>query len=133
MACPCDPGTPVLELALCLAPPPGDYELVLEGFAGASVAVNDEGVWIRSIARDEWLPYIEARDRPASTVALRQALRHNGLDEEQLLCMSVRALLEAARHGSRRAAEKTRSCKRLIAEILRRCRQGASRGSSDAS
>ena len=123
-SCPCSKGFSVHDLVTCLAPPPGDYEVVLEGFAGASVVINDEGVWVRSVARDEWLPFMESRDRPASGVALEQALRLNNLSWEELLCMVARGLVEAARHGSLRARRRLEACRELVAEILSRCGEG---------
>lgn len=96
----------------------------MEGFAGASVVINDEGIWIRSVARDEWLPFMESRDRPASVAALEQALRLNSLGWDELLCMVVRGLVEAAGHGSLRARRRLETCRELVGEILSRCREG---------
>ena len=93
----------------------------MEGFAGSSVVINDEGVWVRSIARDEWLPFMESRDRPASSIALEQALRLNNLGWEEFLCMVAWRLVEAARHGSMRARRRLEACRELVAEILSRC------------
>lgn len=93
----------------------------MEGFAGSSVVVNNEGVWVRSVSRDEWLPFMEGRDRPASLKALEQALILNNVSWEQLLCMVVEALAEAAEHGSLRALRKLRSCRSLVEDILGKC------------
>ncbi len=122
--CPCSKGSSVHDLVTCLAPPPGDYEVVLEGFAGASVVINDEGIWVRSVTRDEWLPFMESRDRPASSAALEQALRLNNLSWEGLLCMVAQGLVEAARHGSLRARRRLEACRELVAEVLSRCGEG---------
>ena len=105
------------SLVVCLAPPPGEYEVVLEGFAGSSIVVNDEGIWVRSLARDEWLPFIEARDRAASVIALEQALRINGMDWGRLVCMIIRGLREAASHGSLRARRKLVLCRELVESL----------------
>ncbi len=121
--CPCSKESSVRDLVACLAPPPGDYEVVLEGFAGASVVINDEGIWVRSVARDEWLPFMESRDRPASAVAVEQALRLNNLSWEELLCMTVRGLLKAARHGSLRARRRLEACKGLVEKVLSSCKK----------
>jgi len=125
--CPCT-GLDPLEQALCLAPPPGDHEVVLPAAApGVSLVLNEEGFKLRSTVADEWLPFLAAVERPVSRAAVLQALHANGLSPEALLCMTARALLEAARSGSRTAAEKLARCRGLVEKTLRGCgeRRGA--------
>lgn len=121
-----------LELARCLAPPPGDHEVVLEGLAGSQVVVNEEGFWLRAAVRDEWLPFLSAVERRAGPEAVESALRRMGVGVEELVCMAAGALLEAAAGGSARAAEKLAACRGLVEEVLSKCGGGraAPRGRS---
>ncbi len=123
--CPCRGLSDPLEQARCLAPPPGDYEVVLPAAApGVRLVLNSEGYRLRSTAADEWLPFLTSVERPASRAAVEQALRVNGVSPEKLLCMAVEALWEAARAGSMEAAEKLRGCRDLVGKILRGCGAG---------
>ncbi len=121
--CPCRwPGDP-LELALCLAPPPGDHEVVLPAAApGVSLVLSSEGYRLRSTVADEWLPFLTSVERPASRAAVEQALRAGGRSPQDLLCMAVEALVGAARSGSRAAAEKLAACREPVGKILQACR-----------
>jgi hypothetical protein len=121
LECPCSSLEDPLELALCLAPPPGDHELVVEGLAGSAVVVNSEGVWIRRPVQDEWLPFLQSVERRASREALLSAMRARGLRAEDLTCMAARGLVEAARGGSLEAAGRLSACRRLVEELLRGC------------
>ncbi|BEP16724.1 hypothetical protein PYJP_00760 [Pyrofollis japonicus] len=122
MTCSCKPSSSALELALCLAPPCGEYEVSLEGHAGTQIILCEDGVFIRSVARDEWLPFLETRDRPASRQALLSALKLNNLDEQGLLCLVLRSLRLAANSGSLKAAKKLRDCRELIRRLEEACR-----------
>jgi len=114
--CPCR-GLAGLELASCLAPPPGDYEVVLEGLAGSVLVLNEEGVWLRRLVRDEWLPFLAAQERRAGEAAVRAVLGLHGMSVESLVCEAARALDRAARGGSLRAREKLAKCRGLVEEL----------------
>ena len=119
--CPCNAGGDPVGLALCLAPPPGEYEVVLEGLAGSVVVVNSEGVWVRRMVLDEWLPFLQSVERRAGREALEAAMRSRGIGAEELACIAARGLVEAARSGSIVALEKLRRCRGLVEEVLRHC------------
>ena len=121
--CPCRAGDDWLSLAQCLAPPPGDHEVVVEGLAGAVVVLNSEGLWIRRPVQDEWLPFLQSVERRAGREALEAAMRSRGLEPRDLVCMAARSLVEAASSGSTVALERLRSCRSLVEEILQACRR----------
>jgi hypothetical protein len=123
LSCPCNGVEDLVELALCLAPPCGEYEVSLEGHVGAQIVLCEDGVFIRSVARDEWLPFLETRDRPASRQALLSALRLNNLDGQGLLCLVVRSLRLAANSGSLKAAKKLRDCWELVQRLEEACKE----------
>ena len=116
--CPCEGVSDPLELARCLAPPPGEHELAIETGLGSTLVVTGEGFRLRATVRDEWLPFLDTVERPASRVAVESALRSAGLEPGELPRLAAEKLVEAARSGSRVAAEKLRACKELVKELL---------------
>ncbi len=119
MSCECE-GLSGLELAVCLAPPPGDYELSVELGLGRSLVVNSEGAFLRASSRDDFLPFMRTQEVRVDEQAVR-ALR---VDVNRLLCGVASALRGAADHGSVTAAEKLRRCSGLVGRIEASCGPG---------
>ena len=113
--CPCSGLRDPVELALCLAPPPGEYEVSLPAGPGTELVLDRErGLVLRASARDEFLPFLGTVERPASRVSLEAALKRAGMSVEELPRLSARRLLEAAAGGSRAAARLAERCRELV-------------------
>ncbi len=116
MACECE-GLQGLRLAICLAPPPGDYEFTLSVANKLSLVVNSRGAFLRASAVDDFLPFVRTQEVKVDEQALR-ALR---VDVDRLVCGVVSALREAAEHWSQAAAEKLGRCKDLVERVEASC------------
>ncbi|MFP3264353.1 hypothetical protein [Acidilobus sp. 7A] len=116
LKCRCE-GLSGLDLVRCLAPPPGDYEVSLEAGRGRELIINSEGVYLRSVVSDDYLPFIRTADLRVSG----EALRTLGFDLESLLCEAVKGLLNASQHGSQAASEKAAECTDLVNSVLESC------------
>lgn len=109
-----------LELILCLAPPPGDYEVSIDIGKGREVIINSTGIYIRAAVSDDYLPFIRTTSLPVSEATLKKL----GLNYERLLCKAVKGLLEASNHGSETAEVIVKECGDLITSILSSCGEG---------
>jgi len=116
MSCPCEGSTGV-SLAICLAPPPGDYEVVIPLGRGRELVLNSTGIYIRSLSMDDFLPFM----RTQSMRIGEETVTRLGVNADRLLCESVRGLLEAAKHGSVRASEILERCRNLVNSLLASC------------
>ncbi|MGC9210145.1 MAG: hypothetical protein ACP5FT_02630 [Acidilobus sp.] len=122
MSCECR-GLDGLGLAICLAPPPGDYEVTADVGLGRTLVVNSEGAFLRASSRDDFLPFIRTQEVRVSEETIA-ALR---VDVRGLVCEVIRALRDAAYHGSVVALEKLKRCQELVNEIEEGCVQGRKR------
>ena len=114
--CPCS-RLNGLDLALCLAPPRGEYETSFKIKNNLLIIINRDGIFIRQSAIDDFLPFVttvERRVRP-------EVLERYGISVERILCENVSNLVEAARKGSRVARELVVSCNELIEKIINNC------------
>ncbi len=116
MSCPCD-GKKGLELAVCLAPPPGDYEAVIDLGQGKHLVINTTGLYVRNVVSDDYLPFI----RTTSIKVSEATLRRLGLSDDVVLCAAIKSLQEAAEHGSEAAALVVHSCEGLLKQLLDKC------------
>ncbi|MGC9072509.1 MAG: hypothetical protein ACP5HK_07480, partial [Acidilobus sp.] len=116
VSCECQ-GLEGLELLVCLAAPPGDYEVVLELGVGRSLVVNSNGVFIRASSRDDFLPFV----RTQQTRVSKEVLAAFKVDLNELFCEIVRALRDAATHGSLAASRKLTRCHDLIERLEINC------------
>ena len=115
--CPCE-GLEGEKLVRCLAPPRGEYEVHVDLPGGSVAVVNEEGFFIRSLHHEEALPFLQTVER---RYPLKHILDRARLTVDDLLCLTVRALEEAAAHGSLKAARKLGDCKELVEKIRKRC------------
>ena len=84
-----------------------------------SLVINSEGMFIRTVAVDDTLPFAKTIVRPApSNVLDNIALK---ITWDDILCQTVRDLLGAAGSGSLTASEKVEKCRELIENILEKC------------
>ena len=118
MGCPCE-GLTSIDLVKCLAPPPGEYEVEVKISESSRLVVNEEGFFIKRLQVDESLPFVKTPTTPVPPSRLASLA---SIDD--LLCRVVRALSEAASHGSLRAKSKLRECGGLVASLLSRCGDG---------
>ncbi len=115
--CECE-GRKGLELAVCLAPPPGDFEASIRLGENREIVINEEGALLRLIAHDDFLPFVRTSEIPLGEQQLRQ-LR---VDLNEITCQSVKGLVEAALHGSVKAKAKLDRCSTLVNHIMPQCR-----------
>jgi len=118
MTCPCR-GKEGLDLAVCLAPPPGDHEVSIEVGSNYSIVVNSDGVFTRRILIDDTLPFAKSIMKPVTPETLKHLPLH--VDEAGITCMSIRALIEAAEAGSLYARRRLEECKDIVENIRRGC------------
>ena len=111
-------GLEGIDLALCLAPPPGEYEVDLKVGRDKSIIVNSEGVYLRQLVTDETLPFINTLQRPLPP---RRAMEIAGLTLENLYCIVVRQLKAASQAGSITARRKLGECFDVIKKIEEEC------------
>ncbi len=98
------------ELVKCLAPPRGEYEVHVRVGSDTVGVVNEEGFFLRTVRAEETLPFLVTFERPVDPERVARAA--GGL--ERLLCMTVKALREAASHGSMKARRKLEACRGLV-------------------
>lgn len=114
--CPCE-GLDGWELILCIAPPRGEYEVSYELGRGVTVSISREGVRLRQLKSPGYLPYLESIEREIKP----DTLESMGLKPERVICDAVKALKEAARHGSEVAEEIVEYCRGLLERLERGC------------
>ena len=107
-----------IELALCLAPPPGEYEVDIKVGRDKSVIINSEGVYLRQLITDETLPFINTIQRP---LPAERALEIAGISIEDLTCKIVKQLNAASKSGSITSKKKIEECKNIISIIENKC------------
>ena len=122
MTCECE-GLQGLRLAVCLAPPPGDYEYTLSLSPRLTLVVNSRGAFLRSSVVDDFLPFVRTQEVKVD----EQALRSLRVDVDSLVCGVASALREAAEHWSQAAAEKLSRCKGLVERVEASCRAAGKR------
>ncbi len=115
--CKCDGISDPLELALCLAPPRGEYEVEFKVGSNTSIIVNSEGFFLRTLVTDETLPFMKTYERPIDPGS---AVKKIG-ESAKVLCETVKMLKKAALHGSMTAARKVKSCSSLIDQLEATC------------
>ncbi len=114
MKCRCS-GLQGLDLLVCLAPPKGEYETQVKLSENLSIVVNREGVYIRRVATDDFLPFINTIDREVRRL---ETLKAYNVSIERLLCENIRNLHQAAEHGSEYARRLIEECGDMIKKIL---------------
>jgi len=117
--CPCE-GRSGWGLALCLAPPRGEYELEYPAGSGAVIAISRDGVFLRQIRAPETLPFMETVERPISEAELER----RGITWLRVACDSIKALRGAAGSGSRLARGLLEACSGVVGEVERLCGGG---------
>ena len=117
--CPCRDKRALEDLITCLAPPPGEYEVEVEVSKNRKIIINTEGVFLRTIVVDDTLPFAKTIDKPTDIGILNRIAI--GKRKDEILCITVRMLEEAARSGSLVAREKLEECRELIREIKNNC------------
>lgn len=115
--CVCEGIADPIQLALCLAPPRGEYEVEIKMRSNTSIIVNEEGLFLRTLVTDETLPFVKTYERPISLDAVAEKIG----DPASLLCETVRMLRKAADSGSASAARKIKSCQDTIRGIEAKC------------
>ncbi|MCE4628089.1 MAG: hypothetical protein F7C34_02940 [Desulfurococcales archaeon] len=121
--CPCE-GMEKWDLALCLAPPRGEYELEYSVGPGTRLVVNRDGVFLRQTRPPEALPFMETIERRVGW----DALEAKGIDAARVVCDSIRALERAAASGSRYARSLLEACSSIISLLSRECLGGEDGG-----
>ena len=115
--CMCEGISDPIKLALCLAPPRGEYEVEIKMRSNTSIIINEDGAFLRTLVTDETLPFVKTYERPMSLDAVSEKVG----DPAVLLCKAVRMLMKAADSGSASAARKIKSCKDIIKGIEAKC------------
>jgi len=105
-------------LVKCLAPPRGEYEVNITLKTGRTLAVNNEGFFLRTKRPDSGLPFISTDDTPVDPVELESK---GFLDYSEVLCDTVNMLLKASTYGSSYAKDKIEKCKNLVKRLLDEC------------
>ena len=117
MACECA-GLRGLDLAVCLAPPEGEYEAAISISDNISIIINKKGIFIKRIITDDMLPFVRTVLR---RVTREETLRAYGVSLDRVLCAAAKSLVEASRHGSTYAARKFGECRDLVLEVTSNC------------
>lgn len=118
MTCPCI-GKRGIDLAMCLAPPPGEHEVEVELSKNNSLVINSEGIFTRQIVLDDTLPFTRTLMKRVDPGFIHRVVLR--VTEEDLVCMAAKSLIEASNRGSRVAREKYEMCRGLVEEILSGC------------
>ncbi len=118
MNCECREKTG-LDLAKCLAPPRGDYELDLELSDNLKLVITSNELIIKQIIIEDDLPFTRTIEKKVS----EEFLNHVNLsvEKEKLPCLAAKALVEAAEHGSEEAELKMKRCREIVEELLYSC------------
>jgi hypothetical protein len=106
------------ELVKCLAPPRGEYEVTIKLKTGRTLAINNEGFFLRMKRPDSGLPFISTDDKPVDPTELE---RKQLVSLDDALCGTVNMLLKASTYGSGYSRKKVEDCRDLIKEILEHC------------
>ena len=114
--CTCE-GLEGLELAICIAPPEGEYEVSIPLSRDKNIVLNRKGLFLKQVVVDDSLPFAITLSRPLH----EDSLARMGVSIERLLCESARSLVDAASHGSVVAAEKLSACRDIVEKILSNC------------
>jgi len=109
MPCKCE-GIDGIKLVLCLAPPAGDYEVSIDVGSNKKLIVNSEGIFLRSSAVDDFLPFLKTSQIKVS----EKVLGMYRVSFDKLICNVIDSLINASNHGSAYAKLKVESCKPLI-------------------
>ncbi|MCE4623864.1 MAG: hypothetical protein F7B11_03850 [Caldisphaeraceae archaeon] len=109
MPCKCE-GIDGIKLVLCLAPPAGDYEVSIDVGSNKKLIVNSEGIFLRSSAVDDFLPFLKTSQIRVS----EKVLGMYRISFDKLICNVTDSLINASNHGSAYAKLKVESCKSLI-------------------
>ncbi|MCE4628132.1 MAG: hypothetical protein F7C34_03170 [Desulfurococcales archaeon] len=117
MACECA-GLRGLDLAVCLAPPEGEYEAVIPISDNISIIVNRKGIFIKRIVTDDMLPFVRTVLRK---ITREETLQAYGVSLDRILCAATRSLIDASRHGSTYAARRVEECNELVQNIASSC------------
>jgi len=117
LKCPCE-GLKGLDLAVCLGPPQGDYEVTIE-IGNYSIIINNKGIFRRRIVVDDTLPFAKSITTPITSKAITNV--PIPFSEDELVCMSIRALEEAAESGSIYARRRLDSCRVIVEEWKKKC------------
>jgi len=117
VGCPCE-GLEGIDLAVCLGPPRGDHEVTIE-IGNYTLVVNNEGLFRRRVVVDETLPFAKSVTTPITPSTLATMPLPYSVDE--LVCMSIVALEEAAESGSIYARRRLDACRSLVEEWKNRC------------
>ncbi len=110
-------GLQGLDLALCLAPPRGEYETVFDLSRNTKLVVSKDGIFIRRIVADDFLPFINTIDKRATP----QTLKAYGVRVEDILCENVKQLVKASQMGSVYAKKLLEDCSDVVRKILEDC------------
>ncbi|MCE4614623.1 MAG: hypothetical protein F7B60_03750 [Desulfurococcales archaeon] len=106
------------SLVKCLAPPRGEYEVIVKLKIGSVLAVNNEGFFLRVKRPEGGLPFISTDDTPVNP----KELDAKGLVSwDEVLCDTVNMLLKASTYGSSYAKKKIEDCKYIVKIILENC------------
>lgn len=114
--CPCT-GKRGWDLVVCLAPPPGEYEVSYAIGRDVEVVIHPDGFKLRQLRRPGILPYIAAIERRVDPGILEKA----GVKPSKALCRVIENLEAAARSGSQAAQSKLDACRGLIEAIAKAC------------
>lgn len=115
--CSCEDKSKI-ELVLCLAPPAGDYEVEMNLGSNRKLVVNSDGIFLRTYSLDDFLPFMQTRQIKIN----EKDLDLFKLSIKELICETIKALIDASNHGSIYAKEKVENCSELIKELLDYCK-----------
>ena len=117
--CPCE-GMEGWDLAVCLAPPRGEYELEYPAGPGTRIVINRDGIFLRQTRPPEALPFMETVERRVGL----EALERRGIEAARVVCDSISALRRAAASGSRYARSLLKACSSIVSLLSRECSGG---------
>jgi len=106
------------SLVECLAPPRGEYEVTIKLSRGRVLVLNSEGFFLRSRHLPGNTPFLETIETPVNREFLDKIAR---LNPEDLLCLVVESLENAAKHGSVYASSLVKECRNLVEEAKASC------------
>jgi hypothetical protein len=112
--CPCDKKSDI-ELAICLAPPAGEYEVSHNIGSNKKLILNSDGIFIRSYSINDYLPFFQTTQLKIKD----NDIKLFKISLNQLICKALEGLKEASEHGSTYAKEKIEKCKDIIDELTK--------------
>ena len=116
--CPCNHKDGI-ELAICIAPPPGDHDVEIEISSKQSIIINSEGMHVKQTVLEDALPFTRTIIRKVGPEFLERIIIK--IPKDKLPCIAARALVDAAENGSEVAREKLNRCRELVDELARQC------------